>query len=300
MRIKPYIIAIIFLCTYLYSQGATQYHYVKKGETLSSIAKRYGTTVYELKKLNNLNTSVIQPNQKLIVKKSDASEPSKGNTSAKGSKPSKGNISVKASVPARNYETISYTVEKGDTLERISKRYGVSVASIKKANNLKSSLIKIGQTLKVNVPKKEPVIPEVITPQPIVGIPTERIYYRIKKGDTVESIASQYNITPEKLKEANLMSDNDFKEGITIVIPSSLITEESVSMVDQNNMETEIVKETKTLRDIILKESFNLLNMPYRLGGSGNSSIDCSTLVKRVYEKVGIKLPNTSSQQFKE
>ncbi|MCM8777097.1 MAG: LysM peptidoglycan-binding domain-containing protein [Candidatus Omnitrophica bacterium] len=296
----PYLITMMFLCTFLYSEGVIQYHYVKKGETLSSISKRYGTTVHQLKKLNNLKSSVIQPKQKLIVKKSDASEPSKGNTLAKESKTAKENTSVKVSVPAGHYETISYTVKKGDTLEGISRRYGVSVAKIKKTNNLKTSTIKIGQTLKINVPKKEPLIPEVTTPQPIVGVSTERIYYRIKKGDTVESIASQYNITPEKLKEANLMSDGDFKEGVTIVIPSLPVVEESASIIDQDDMEKEIVKETKTLRDIVLKESFNFLNMPYRLGGSGNSSIDCSTLVRRVYEKVGIKLPNTSSQQFKE
>ncbi|HOL21904.1 MAG TPA: LysM peptidoglycan-binding domain-containing protein [bacterium] len=304
MRIRyPYLLAIISLCTYLYSEGTTQYHYVKNGETLSSIARRYDTTVYELKKLNNLNSSVIQPKQKLIIKKSEEAKVSKGNTSAKvGGTASKRNTSAKASVPAGNYETISYTVKKGDTLERIGKKYGVSVARLKKTNNLKSSTIKIGQTLKINVPKKVPAIPEVTTPQPIVGASTEKIYYRIKKGDTLASVASQYNITPEQLKEANLMSDGDFKEGVTIVIPSVSVAaeEESASMVDQNNMETEIVKEPKTLRDIVLKESFNFLNMPYRLGGSGDSSIDCSTLVRRVYEKVGIKLPNTSSQQFKE
>jgi len=297
MRIRyPYLLAIIFLCTYLFSEGTTQYHYVKKGETLSSIARRYDTTVKEIKRLNNLSSSSIQPKQKLIVKKIEEVKIAKASVST-----SKGNISAKRSVPARSYKTMYYTVKKGDTLEKISKRYNVSISMIKRTNNLKGSTIRIGQTLKINTPEKIPIVPEVTTPLPIVGTSTEKIYYKVKKGDTLESIAAQYNITPEQLKEANLMSDSDFKEGITIVIPSVHPVEEvSSAGGDEIAKETEIAKESRTLRDIILKESFNFLNMPYKLGGTGNSYIDCSTLVRRVYEKVGIKLPNTSYQQFKE
>lgn len=277
-----YIVAILFICACWYSEGTTQYHYVKKGETLSSIARRYNTTVDEIKKLNNLKSSDIQVKQKLVVKKTEEVK------------------TAKASDTGGNYNTVYYTVKKGDTLEKISKKYGVSIASIKQTNNIKGSLIKVGQTLKIKVPYKPPAVPEVTTPQPIVGTSTEKIYYKVKKGDTLESIAQQYGITPEQLKECNLISDDNIKEGITIVIPSLPSVEKTTSLGEQNNTDTEIVKEVKTLRDIILKESFNFLNMPYRLGGTGKSSIDCSTLVRRVYEKVGIKLPNTSSQQFKE
>jgi len=296
MRIRyPYLLAIIFLCTYLFSEGTTQYHYVKKGETLSSIARRYDTTVKEIKRLNNLNSSSIQPKQKLIVKKAEEVKIAKASVPS-----SKGNTYSKKSIPTGSYETMYYTVKKGDTLEKISKKYNVSISAIKKANNLKGNNIKIGQSLKINTPKKTPVVPEVTTPLPIVGTSTEKIYYKVKKGDTLESIAAQYNITPEQLKEANLMSDSDFKAGITIVIPAVPAGKEVSSAGDEINKETEIAKESRTLRDIILKESFNFLNMPYKLGGTGSSYIDCSTLVRRVYEKVGIKLPNTSYQQFKE
>lgn len=295
MRIKyPCLVAIFLGCIWLYSEGTVQYHYVKEGETLYSIAKRYGTTVHQIKKLNNLKSSVIQPKQKLIVKKVEGKPQSKSKNE---------NKSAKVSVPAAEYETITYTVKKGDTLEKISKKYGVSVKSIKKLNNLKSSLIKVGQPLKVKVVKKTPPIPDLTNHQPLVNTTTEKVYYRVKKGDTLESIANQYGITPEQLKEANLISDENIKEGIVLVIPSSINSEVetgSPSLGEQDNAETEIVKEAKSLRDIILKESFNFLNMPYRLGGSGKSSIDCSTLVRRVYEKIGIKLPNTASQQFKE
>lgn len=292
----PYLLAILFICNYLYLEGTAQYHYVKKGETLHSIARRYGTTVYELKKLNNLKSSVIRPKQKLVVKKAEESKATKENEISK----KENKTLAKANVSPGNYETVSYTVKKGDTLEKISRQYGVSVASIKKTNGLKSSLIKAGQTLKVNVPKKGPVIPDITTPQPIVGTSSEKIYYRVKKGDTLESIAQEFSITPEQLKEANLISEDSIKEGITLVIPSVSVVEENIPLKEQENTEPETVREAKTLRDIVLKESFNFLNMPYRLGGSGKGYIDCSTLVKRVYEKVGIKLPNTSYQQFKE
>ncbi|MGI6595941.1 MAG: LysM peptidoglycan-binding domain-containing protein [Candidatus Ratteibacteria bacterium] len=273
----------MFLCVCLRIEGATQYHHVKQGENLSSIARRYGTTVYEIKRLNNLNSSLIMPKQKLVVKITNDTQQS-----------------VKTSAVIGGYETISHFVKKGDNLEKISKRYGVSVASIKKTNNLNGSIIKIGQTLKISVPKKESPIPELVTPQPIVGIYTEKAYYKIKKGDTLESVASQYNITSEQLKEANLMLDSDFKEGLTIVIPAGYTIEDIGSLVSDDGVDTEIAKEAKTFREKILTESFNFLNMPYKLGGSGKTSIDCSTLVRCVYEKIGIKLPNTSYKQYAE
>lgn len=90
------------------------YYVVKKGDTLTSIAKKNNTTVDELVKLNNIsNKNLIIINQKILL-------------------------------PSVN----KYVVKKGDTLTSISKKYKVSVSYIVKKNNLKDpNLIYIGQVI---------------------------------------------------------------------------------------------------------------------------------------------------------
>jgi len=289
--IKRYNICVSFLflfCTILYSDQITQYHYVKKGESLSSVARKYNTTAGNIKKLNNLKSSVIYPKQKLAVKKIEGKKESKTAKNNPGKK--KETTATTASASAKwGYDTTYHKVKKGDNLTAISRKYNVSINDIKKANNLKSSNIVIGRTLKINTPRR---LPDIETPSPIMGEMSEKVYHKIQKGDTLEELAKKHNTTPEHLKETNLLSDGDIKEGQIIVIPCVPVTDNSVS-------ESNIHQDTK-LRDALIKESFTFLDMPYRLGGSGNTSIDCSTLTKLVYRSIGISLPNTSYLQFKE
>ncbi|MBN1446007.1 MAG: LysM peptidoglycan-binding domain-containing protein [Candidatus Omnitrophica bacterium] len=267
---------LFLLCTCLYCDQVTQYHYVKQGENLSSIARKYNTTSSNIKKLNNLKSSVIYPKQKLAVKKVLTQQARTETLSASGG-------------AKWGYDTTFHTVKKGDTLSGLSRKYGVSISAIKKANNLRSSNIVIGRTLKINTPRR---MPDIDAPKPIMGELSEKIYHKIQKGDTLEALAKKYNTSPEHLKEANLLSDSDIKEGQMIVIPSLPVSDNSAS-------ESNIHQEAK-LRDALLKESFSFLDMPYRLGGAGSTSIDCSTLTKLVYKSIGISLPNTSFLQFQE
>lgn len=284
MGIKKCTFCLLFLFfvghTTLYSEYVMHYHTVKKGESLSSIANKYDTSVDKIKKLNNLRSSVIQPKQRLIVKKIESKD-SKNKQVSKSATP--------LSNTASEYETQYYTVKKGDNLTSIGRKFGISVSSIKKANNLKGSTIVVGQRLKINVHKQ---IPDIQTPYPIMTSVSDKVYYKIKKGDTLENICTQYNITPEELKKANLLADEDFKEGQIIIIPPAPITE-TVSL------ESETTKEA-SLRNSLIRDAFTYLNMPYKLGGSGINSIDCSTFTKLVYQSIGIKLPNTCFLQFKE
>ena len=102
------------------------YYEVKKGDTLGRIARRYGTTVRQLKRWNNLRSDRIYVGQRLIV-----------------------GIKKKATIPTR--KTIYYIVKKGDTLERRARRYETTVKQLKKWNNLRSDKIYIGQRLIVRI-----------------------------------------------------------------------------------------------------------------------------------------------------
>ena len=88
---------------------------VEKGDNLYSIANKYGTTVNEIKSLNNLSSNILSIGQTLLIPNS----------------------------------TKTYTVQSGDSLYSISKKYNTTVDKIKNLNNLNSNLLSIGQVLKI-------------------------------------------------------------------------------------------------------------------------------------------------------
>lgn len=158
-------------------------HTVKKGETLYSLAKKYNMSVAELKSLNGLKKDVLSVGQVLKVKKDATPTPEKPTT------------------PAGD----AYTVKKGDTLNKIAKTYGMSVADLKKLNNLKNDTIHIGQVLKVKKAVSQtpstPVVTPVKTTTKIVNVQTSlnvrstastngKVLGSLKKNAKVEVVAT--------------------------------------------------------------------------------------------------------------
>lgn len=104
------------------------YHSVRRGESLGLIAQKYGVTVTELKRWNNLKSSTITAGKKLKVY----------STKEESYKPSKSSQSV-------------YTVRSGDSLYTIAKKFpGVSAEDLKKWNGISGNNIKPGMKLKTN------------------------------------------------------------------------------------------------------------------------------------------------------
>ncbi len=104
------------------TEGETYIKYtVVSGDTLYGIARKYNTTVSEIKSLNNLTSDILRIGQIL-------------------------NIPIKSS---NNY--INYIVQRGDTLYGISRKYNTTVNEIKNLNNLTSDILQIGQVLKIPV-----------------------------------------------------------------------------------------------------------------------------------------------------
>jgi LysM repeat protein len=283
------VIAILILFLISYIEPYTVYHTVKKGENLYTIGKKYGKTPEEIKKLNNLTSSNLYPGQKLIV----------GIKEGKTASEKERKYSIKeeklTSEKSENLIKEYYTVKKGDTLSKISKNFGVSVAQLKKMNGLKNSKLKIGQKLIVRIKKidefenarKEINFDEI---EPIADV-SKKVYYKVCEGDTIESICEKFQIEPEKLLSANLLKKEDLKVGQILVIPPRDLLEE------KTEKETDLEKRSD-LRTKIIEEALNFLGARYRFGGESKSGLDCSALTRLVYRVIGLDLPNTSYSQF--
>lgn len=122
---------------------------VAAGDNLGSIAKKFNTSISELKELNNLSSNTIGKGKTLVISKSVpvVEEPHTAVTTAIASN----SIDTFKKKPVSAKEDIEYYVKKGDSLYSISKKYpGVTISDIKKWNDIKDGELKPGMKLKIN------------------------------------------------------------------------------------------------------------------------------------------------------
>lgn len=152
---------------------------MQKGDSLYAIARKLGTTVDNLKSINNLTTDALSIGQILKVPTEN------------------GNVST----PSTN-NAESYVVQKGDSLYAIAQKYNTSVDELKAINNLKSNLLNVGQVLKV----------------PVKSNSSNNIY-TVQKGDSLYSIARKYDTSVDELIALNNLSTNVLSIGQKLLIP---------------------------------------------------------------------------------
>ncbi len=137
-----------------------KYHTVKKGETLSRIAAKYGTTVNQIKSLNRLRSTNLRVGQKLLVKKGTTIvKPSPVPTVTDSAKVAidstqivqpRDTIVKPAPTPKPAADYITYVIKKGDTLSSIGRKYGKTATEIAKFNKISNvDSIQVGQKIKI-------------------------------------------------------------------------------------------------------------------------------------------------------
>lgn len=164
------------------STGNVSQHKVSRGESLSVIASKYGTSTQALMKLNNLKSSSLAIGQVLKIP-----------SSAQGS----------SSSSAVKTKTITHTVKSGEYLGKIASRYKVLVADIKRENRLKSETLRVGQKLRITVEVKD--------------IPLRK--HKVARGDYLGKIASKYGVSVDAIRKANNLRSDSLAVGQVLIIP---------------------------------------------------------------------------------
>ena len=125
----------------------------------------------------------------------------------------------------KNNGRIAYKVRSGDYLGKIALRYGVTVSQIKSWNNLRSSNIRVGQTLYIyarKTPAAEPTSSGTAAVKTTVNPSDPSTYttYKVKSGDALYNIAKLYpGVTADEIKAANGMKSNKIMPGQVLKIP---------------------------------------------------------------------------------
>jgi len=175
-----------------------RYHKVESGETLSAIARKYRISSGAIAQVNNLEADEIRPDQRLIIP-----------VNGRGGDPVR-----YAKKPSR------YKVRRGDTISSVAEEFGVPPEKLRRWNGLKGNKLVAGRTLRIY--------------PPIGGSEPESVRragngatdngkgttHRVRRGDTLYSIARAYNTTVAELKRANGLNSNALRAGDTLVVRS--------------------------------------------------------------------------------
>ncbi|MCI8569250.1 MAG: LysM peptidoglycan-binding domain-containing protein [Bacilli bacterium] len=236
------------------SAATTTLYIVKPGDSLYSIAKKYNTTVADLMRINNLKSNVLHIGQQLKIPINDIGNGSdyiiyvvKAGDSLYSISKKYGlsvdnlrrynnltsdllSIGQQLKIPNNNMEddnneesgnVLIYVVKAGDSLYSIAKKYGVTVDSLIKLNNLTSNNLSIGQYLKIAF-KENNIIPIGSSCYGEGYNEPTYVTYVVKRGDSLYNIAKKYNVSVDSIKKLNNLTNNNLSIGQILKIKENI------------------------------------------------------------------------------
>jgi LysM repeat protein len=218
--------------------GSPQVHTVQKGETLFSIAQKYDITVQQIKDWNNLTSNALEVGQQLKIKSQKSSA-----------------------------NTIIHTVSKGETLYAISKKYGVSLSSLRNWNDLQKDALSVGQKLTIHTTNKPQISDQQKQKMAEASDSTSSLiveqdasapttYYTVKSGDNLYNIARDYQMSVSQLKALNDLKGNTIRVGqkLTVRKPRSdvnVVESETSAAAVQGNFRVITIQQTRKPHDLL-------------------------------------------------
>ena len=231
-----------------------QTYIVKAGDTLYGISNQFGVSVTELASLNNKKGDNLKVGEVLQIPNKSGTNPN---------------------------NMFMYTVQKGDTLYSIARKYNTTASEIKKLNYFTNDNLSIGQVIR---------IPEMFTKEEDMVMP---IYtnYIVKKGDNLYDIANKYNVSIDVIRKDNGLTNNLLQIGQVLRIRTpeeeSIVFEECFGP-DYNPVNTNI--------NYVVKKGDSL----YKIANTYNTSVSAIQKLndlKSINLEIGqvLKIPNNDS-----
>ncbi|GHN49448.1 cell wall-associated hydrolase [Lactobacillus delbrueckii] len=278
---------------------------VVKNDTLWGLSKKYGVSVSDLKKANGVSGHLIYVGQKLQI-------PTK---SAKATKTAK----ISTSTSTVDTTSTTHTVVKGDTLWSLAKKYGVSVSTLMKANNLSSSTILIGQSLNLRAGMTTYGVNGVTTGSSSTAASTNTASStsttassqvpKAKKSTTTNTSSNSNTSTSANAQSQSTASNSSASTttntntaasnaNTTSSTNTAASSSQAVSQAPTASTSTATTTASASA-SAITSYALTFLGVPYVWGGTTPSGFDCSGLVQYVYSHFGINLGRTTyTQQY--
>lgn len=211
-------------------EKATTYT-VQEGDYLSVIAENYGVSLQNLKDWNELESDVIYPGQELTLVKPVETKKEKSTVKDKGAK--------------------THKVKEGENLTLIANKYEVSPDDIMEWNSLESDVIQAGQVLVVSEPQKK-----------VKEKKGSKTTHKVTSGETLSSIADDYGVTIDNIKEWNSLKSDIIKTGQNLEIYTKGAAKEKTASKEKTvkKVKSYTVKKGDTLQaiadkfDVTMKE----------------------------------------------
>lgn len=234
LRLRLTALSVILLAFPALSHAAKT-HKIRKNETVYSVAKKYHVSAKDLKSANNLANVRIKPGTVLVIPPRTAPETASLSSGA-----------------------ATYKIRKGDTLAKIARRTGISVAQLRSLNGIGKGRLKPGRVLAL----------------------------RAAEYDT----ASTAKLSLKKpLKNLDIYDEREYEQSLSELV--EIDPDRPADFTKSVKLDVDGVSELK-------KTAYSFIGTRYRFGGTTRKGLDCSSFVQHVFRELDVTLPRTAREQF--